>query len=201
MLNLLHKKISEIVSINGLSYDENKQLVVDYVTPPSENELQLVNDAINNWPTEILKYNALKNLEQEWASTISNGWTTPFGWKLGLDIQDVTLLTGAFMLAKEAASLGVTDPVSIVDTSGNVHSLTLEEMTTLMLQYGQARAFMSEQYANNRVSILESVTPDDIDQATTTTTSTTVEPALTTSTTPLPMFTTTSTTIEPNNDR
>lgn len=200
MLDILHKKINEIVPINGVSYNEEKQIVVDYVDTPSNEQLEVIEQIKSSWPTEILKYNALKNLENEWVTIISSGWMTPFGWRLGLDIQDVTLLTGAFMLAKEAASLGATDPVSIVDTSGNIHSLSLEEMTGLMLQYGQARAFMSEQYANNKVSILESVTPDDIDQATTTTTSTTMEPALTTSTTPLPMFTTTSTTIEPNND-
>lgn len=194
MLNLLHKKVSEIVAINGISYDENKQIVIDYVDLPSEQQAQLVNDLIDQWPLEILKYNALKNLDNTWNNTVSNGWTTPFGWKLGLDIQDVALLTGAFTLAKEAASLGITDPVSIVDTSGNNHSLTLEQMIGLMLQYGQARASMSAQYANNKNAILNSTTPDELDQAINPTTT------ITTSTTSTTTTTTTSTTAEPNND-
>ena len=181
MLNLLHKKISEIVPINGVAYDINKQIVIDYITPPSESEFQLINNVLNNWPLEILKNNAIQRLENDWANTVSSGWTTSFGWKLGLDIQDVTLLTGAFMLAKEAAAMGISSPISIVDTDGVAHYLSLEEMTTLMLQYGQARALMSAQYATSRTAILDSNTLEDLDQVlnpttTTTTTTTTVEP-------------------------
>lgn len=181
MLNLLHKKISEIVPINGVSYDNNKQIVIDYINTPSESEFQLINNILNGWPLEILKHNAIQQLESSWENTVAAGWLTSFGWKLGLGIQDVTLLTGAFMLAKEAAAMGISSPVSIVDTDGVSHYLSLEEMTTLMLQYGQARALMSAQYALSRTAILNSTTFDDLDQVlnptTTTTTTTTLEPS------------------------
>jgi hypothetical protein len=205
MLDILHKKINEIVPINGVSYNEEKQIVVDYVDVPSNEQLEAIEQIKNDWPTEILKYNALKNLENDWTNTVKNGWETPFGWKLGLDTTDVTLLTGAFMLAKEASALGINTPVSIVDTGGTIHSLTLQEMTQLMLQYGQARASLSEQYAIQKAAILNSSTPDDIDTATTTTTTTTTaDPNVTTTstTTPEPIRSSATTTIEPetNND-
>ena len=52
----------------------------------------------------------------------------------------VALLNGAYAIAKEVASLGSTDPVTILDTNGEPHSLTIAEMTPLMLAYGQARS-------------------------------------------------------------
>ena len=78
---------------------------------------------------------------------ISLGYLTPQGWKLGLSETDVTLLTGAFVLAKEASLNNLPIP-PIVDTSGISHTLTLEEMTILMLGYGQYRASLSAEYAS-----------------------------------------------------
>lgn len=83
----------------------------------------------------------------EWfAAQVASGFTTEYGWRLGLDENDVTLLTGAFVLAKEASAMGLPLP-AIVDADGVPHSLSLADMTALMLAYGAHRAALSEEYA------------------------------------------------------
>jgi len=80
-------------------------------------------------------------------SKLSEGFVSQGGIKLGLTQGDVSLLTGNFVLAKEAAAMGLAVP-PIVDMTGTVRSLTMEELTGLMLEYGQARAIISTIYAD-----------------------------------------------------
>lgn len=89
-----------------------------------------------------------KEAADKWfGEQVSLGYTTPEGWKLGLSESDVTLLTGAFVLAKEASNNNLPLP-PIVDTNGTPHYLDLSQMTNLMLSYGQYRANLSAEYAN-----------------------------------------------------
>jgi hypothetical protein len=71
------------------------------------------------------------------------GWETPLGWRLAWQPDDVALLTGLFVLAKEADALGLTQPVVVTDMAGERHSLTFTEFRDLMLAYGAARAALS----------------------------------------------------------
>jgi hypothetical protein len=80
------------------------------------------------------------------------GFTTNYGWRLGLTESDVTLLTGAFVLAKEAAMLELPLP-QIVDAAGVAHTLTMQELTGLMLAYGQYRAGLSAEYASRKAAL------------------------------------------------
>lgn len=96
--------------------------------------------------TAIDRAAAVAAIDAWFAAQVAAGFTTPQGWKIGLSESDVTLLTGAFVLAKEADALGLPPP-PIVDTDGQQHSLTLQELTSLMLAYGQARAALSSEYA------------------------------------------------------
>lgn len=89
---------------------------------------------------------AVAAVDAWFAEQTAAGFTTPYGWKLGMTESDVTLLTGAFVLAKEADSMGLPLP-PIVDMSGQPRALSMPEMTALMLTYGQARASLSEQYS------------------------------------------------------
>lgn len=153
MLSDLHNKINDIVPIEGLSVNEDGSIRVDYIDLPNPEQYVAVNAILNNLEFEYAKINKLNEIELEWKETVKNGWETPLGWRLGIDIQDITLLTGAFTLAKEASSLGITDPVTIVDTEGSTHSLSLAELTPLMLQYGNARAALSANYANRKNAV------------------------------------------------
>lgn len=76
-------------------------------------------------------------------SPFEAGWESPAGWRLAWQPDDVALLTGLFVLAKEADALGLTQPVAVTDMAGERHSLTFTEFRDLMLAYGAARAALS----------------------------------------------------------
>lgn len=76
-------------------------------------------------------------------SPFEAGWESPAGWRLAWQPDDVALLTGLFVLAKEADALGLTQPVVVTDMEGGRHSLTFTEFRDLMLAYGAARAALS----------------------------------------------------------
>ena len=161
MLYKLVQKINDILPITEV-LESNDSISVIYIDQPTESQLETINEILNAWPLEKAKLEKLKELDLEWAETVKTGWTTQAGYKLGIDIQDITLLTGAFILAKEANNIGLTDPSHIVDTEGNSHTLSLLEFTQLMLQYGQARATLSNSYAALKQSINESTTLEEL---------------------------------------
>ena len=161
MLYKLVQEINDILPITEV-LESNDSISVIYIDQPTESQLETINEILNAWPLEKAKLEKLKELDLEWAETVKTGWTTQAGYKLGIDIQDITLLTGAFILAKEANNIGLTDPSYIVDTEGNSHGLSLPEFTQLMLQYGQARATLSNSYAALKQSINESTTLEEL---------------------------------------
>jgi hypothetical protein len=148
------KRIAEIDSLIQIEYFEDNQ--------PTEEQLIQINDIIDSWPLKKNKLKKLQELDIAWSEIVKSGWTTQAGYKLGIDIQDITLLTGAFTLAKEANNIGLTDPSYIVDTDGNSHALSLSEFTQLMLQYGQARAILSNSYASIKQAINNSTTLEEL---------------------------------------
>lgn len=163
MLSFLDKKINDIIPINGLILLDDGSITVNFIEQPTLEQQDQINNLINSWPLELAKINKLQQVENDWKTTVQNGWQTPSGWKLGIDIQDVTLLTGAFMLAKEASALGINEPVHIIDTVGESHALTLPELTTIMLQYGNARSQLSSQYANRVKSVKEATSIEQLE--------------------------------------
>jgi hypothetical protein len=170
MLQILHNLINNVTPIEGLSEVSNNNFVIDYINEPTENQLNNINDIISAWPLTKNKISKIEKLDSLWENITESGWETSYGWKLGLTINDVTLLTGAFVLAKEASSLGLNNPVSIIDTEGLSHELSLQDLTSLMLQYGNARAQLSSKYANvksqiNNLLSIEEVENFDIELA------------------------------------
>jgi len=162
MLNGLHNMIDKIIPIVGIGDNGDGTYAIDYVGVPTEEQLSQINTIIQSWPLEKAKLEKLESVDKEWTATLANGWATPYGWKLGLDIQDVALLNGNFTLAKEAANLGVTDPVFVIDTDGEAHEFSLQDLTMLMLQYGQARAALSSQDAAKRKAIKNATTIEEL---------------------------------------
>ena len=101
----------------------------------------------------IDKKQAFADLDQWFAAELAKGFETAGGWKLGLSQSDVTLLTGNYVLAKEAAALGMPIP-PIVDMDGVPHPMEeIEELTAIMLAYGQYRAGLSQEYATRKAMI------------------------------------------------
>jgi hypothetical protein len=163
-LSKLHEQINSIVSIEGVQDLGNNTFHIEYLTEPSSEQLTQVNNIIAQWPLHKAKLEKLEQVDISWKTTMSNGWTTPYGWKLGIDTQDVTLLTGAFILAKEANSMGLSATGTVIDMDGQSHELSLQDMTILMLQYGQFRSQLSSQDALKRELINNANSIDSLNQ-------------------------------------
>jgi hypothetical protein len=105
-------------------------------------------------PIALLMAQSKADLEaaDEWFATqIAAGFESSAGIKLGLSEADVTLLTGNYVLSKEAAALEL--PLSpVIDTEGVAHTLSIEDLTSLMLEYGQYRAQLSQEYAAKKAA-------------------------------------------------
>lgn len=162
-LTILHESIANIVPIHGIADNGDGTYRVDYIDPPTPEQLDQVNSVIESWPLEKFKIEKLKEVDEEWKTILQAGWQTPYGWSLGIDIPDVALLNGNFVLAKEAAGMGITDPVFVVDTTGESHAFNLIDLTALMLQYGQARAVLSSQDAAKRTAINNANTVEELE--------------------------------------
>lgn len=162
-LTTLHESIANIVPIHGVADNGDGTYRIDYIEPPTPEQLDQVNSVIESWPLEKAKLEKLEEVDEEWKTILEAGWQTPYGWSLGIDISDVALLNGNFVLAKEAAGMGITDPVFVVDTTGESHAFNLTDLTALMLQYGQARAVLSSQDAAKRTAINNANTIEELD--------------------------------------
>jgi hypothetical protein len=163
MLDYLHRQINEIVEINGVYLDENSgEYEVSYKAQPSENQLSLVRNVIISWPLTKAKLSKVKEIEEWWAVVSKTGWETSYGWSLGLSTEDVALLNGIFTLAKEASALGINEDVFIIDTEGNSHPFNLQDLTMLMLQYGQARSGFSQLYAQKMRDAKEALSVEEL---------------------------------------
>ena len=163
-LSKLHEQINSIVSIEGVQDLGNNTFQIEYLSEPNSEQLEQINNIISEWPLNKAKLEKLEQVDLSWKTTMSNGWTTPYGWKLGTDNQDVTLLTGAFILAKEANNMGLSTTGTIIDMDGKSHELSLQDMTILMLQYGQFRSQISSQDALKRDLINNAMSIEDLEQ-------------------------------------
>lgn len=88
-------------------------------------------------------------LEAAWATRVAAGVSVG-GVSYGITQGDVSLLTGAFVLAQTAVSTGAISadgPFTLIDISGVPHDYTMQALTVAMLTYGQARAELSREYA------------------------------------------------------
>lgn len=137
----------EAMSVAGYEVTEITQEDIDNALPKLSEEQDRAIAQLNvNWDT-YTKY---------------NGFNTPEGWSLGINTEDVSLLTGAFLLLKESSALGLADSTIVVDMSGVSHTISLESMTNLMLQYGQFRSAKSQQYSDKLQAIKNSSTIEEL---------------------------------------
>jgi len=165
MLSILHNKINSITPIISIEKIDEINFAIEYHDPTSVNpeQLVLINNIINQWPLDEAKLAKLEILDNKWNNQLSQGFTTPYGWKLGLQNSDVTLLTGAFLLAKEAANMNLSSNASIIDTDNISHSLSIENFTILMLEYGQYRTQLSTAYAETKILIENAQSFEELD--------------------------------------
>lgn len=100
---------------------------------------------------------SFQNIDNEWAALEKVGWDSGRGYRLGISPSDVALLVGVFSLAKEAAALGLELPHLISMDNTPVIFSSIEEMTGVLLEYGQARSILASTFAEKR-KVVENAT-------------------------------------------
>lgn len=144
--------------------DATEDSRIEAATTPDElKAVDVVEEIMYISELDQAKLDKLSDIDEEWKVILNAGYQTPEGWSLGLSTDDVALLNGAYSLAKEAAALGSTDPVVIVDLAGEAHELTLAEMTPIMLAYGSARSTLSASDAAKRKLVRDATTLEEVE--------------------------------------
>ena len=146
----------EILLLAGYEITEITQEDIDQKKALLESMLPVVT-------FEELQSAKLLQLDSYYNDLFQTGWQTPEGWYLAASVDDVSLLTGAFVLLKEGVALSLTETIDVIDTDQNVHSLDLATMTQLMLGYGQFRSGLSDQYAAIKKQILNATNEQELD--------------------------------------
>lgn len=111
---------------------------------------------------ELAKHKKLNDINNEWLTLEKTGWDSGQGYYLGITPSDVALLVGVFSLAKEAAALGLELPNLISMASTPISFSTIQEMTMLLLQYGQARSNMASSFAARRKAVSDATTIEQV---------------------------------------
>lgn len=128
--------------------------VLSFVCPDgtSTDKEAAVSSIVSAWPAEQARLDAAQSVEDWFRGQLAAGYQTTHGWRLGMEPNDVTLLTGHFVLAKEASTLGLPVP-PLVDATGVPRHLSMQQLTEVMLGYGSHRAALSEEYAARMAAI------------------------------------------------
>jgi len=115
-------------------------------------------------PDELSQAKARKiqAINNEWLTLEKTGWDSGQGYYLGITPSDVALLVGVFSLAKEAAALGLELPNLISMANTPISFATIQEMTLLLLQYGQARSNMASSFAARRKAVSDATTIEQV---------------------------------------
>lgn len=96
---------------------------------------------------------SMRSLDNEWSALEKVGWDSGRGYHLGITAADVALIVGVFTLAKEAAAFGLPLPSIISMNNTPVEFASIEEMTGVLLEYGQARMALTSSFAEKRKAV------------------------------------------------
>ena len=125
---------------------------------------QVSNYKSNIEPNSLDEAKELKqiSINNEWITLEKTGWDSGQGYYLGITPSDVALIVGVFSLAKEAAALGLELPNLISMANTPISFTTIQEMTLLLLQYGQARSNMASSFAARRKAVSDATTIEQV---------------------------------------
>jgi len=144
------QEVTPTKTLDG-SYAQKWFIAVKYL-PEEEAPLRL----------QYAKKQKLSQIENEWATLESAGWDSGAMFSLGIAPSDVALLVGVYVLAKEASALGLPIPSIIAKDNSSIQFVTLDEMTTLLLRYGAARAELSSTFALKRKAVEAATTLEEV---------------------------------------
>lgn len=159
------------ITLNAID-DSNVSKTIKMPIDVSSDEGLFITNLINQaWdyipdaePDELSQAKARKiqSINNEWITLEKTGWDSGQGYYLGITPSDVALLVGVFSLAKEAAALGLELPHLISMANTPISFTTIEEMTMLLLQYGQARSNMASSFAARRKAVADATTIEEL---------------------------------------
>jgi hypothetical protein len=104
-------------------------------------------------------------IDTDLQTSLDAGFTTSYGWKLGLDIDSLRELTAQFLEAKELDADGSTANISVVDTTYTSNSLSYGDFRTLVLSYLSARQAIIAADTARRKIVYDATTYTQIDNA------------------------------------
>jgi hypothetical protein len=155
----LHKALTVFAPIVGVSGagDDMRAYIITFGIDATEEQKTAAFTFLQNWPAHkakarIAEFN-LQALASWFEEQTAEGCALSAGYRLGLKPDDVALLTGNYVLAQTADSLGLPLP-DVIDKDGVPHRIeSLAVLTQLMLEYGQYRAGLSAVYAAKKAAI------------------------------------------------
>lgn len=118
----------------------------------------------NAEPDELSQAKArkLQDIDNKWFNLEKTGWDSGRGYYLGISPSDVALIVGVYSLAKEASSLGLPLPNLISMDNTPIIFSSMEEMTTVLLEYGQARSILASTFADRRKAVKDATTIEEV---------------------------------------
>lgn len=155
----LHKALSKfapIVSVSGAG-DDMRAYIITFGADATDEQKNAAQAFLRDWPahkakSRIAEFN-LQALADWFEARLSEGCLLSAGYRLGVRPDDVSLLTGNYVLAQAADNLGLPLP-DVIDKDGLPHRIeNLAVLTQLMLEYGQYRAGLSAVYAAKKATI------------------------------------------------
>jgi hypothetical protein len=159
----LHKALSAFAPIVGVSGagDEMRSYIITFGADATDDQKNAAQAFLLDWPAHkakarIAEFN-LKALSDWFDARLSEGCLLSAGYRLGVRPDDVSLLTGNYVLAQAADNLGLPLP-DVIDKDGVPHRIeNLAVLTQLMLEYGQYRAGLSAVYAAKKATIAQAL--------------------------------------------
>lgn len=117
---------------------------------------------VESFKLYLIRNKKLTELNIQWKNLLNSGWNSGQGFSIGISANDIALLSGAYALAKEASRLGLPLPKIIAIDDSIITFNSLEEMTALMLNYGNARSILASSFATKRKAIQNAVVLEEL---------------------------------------
>jgi hypothetical protein len=155
----LHAEIAAIAPIDGISggMQDIRGYQITFKPEATEEQRAAATAALLTLPEKLKKTLAHKAgiaaIDQWFNEQIDAGFTGPNNIKMGLKTADIALLTGNFIMSQQAVALGMPLP-PLMDMNGLAHFFAnIEELTHVMLAYGQHRAELAMLYAARKAAV------------------------------------------------
>ena len=161
MIEIIHNEINKLFQIYGVADNKDGTYRIDFMEDTTEEQKQQAYDIVAKIPLIVAKKEKLQQIDADFENITKQGWDSGQGFSLGITAQDVSLLVGLFVLAKEASAMGL-NPPPVIDMNGGIHTFTMQELTQLMLQYGQARSQISATDATRRKAVENATTIEEV---------------------------------------